>query len=267
MDGARSGCGNGSGLDNDGNRRLERGQPGHRSITRVPGGRLRRRPGDEHPAAGRERPGHRTDARVRADRHRRPRARTSCGSTRTCSTATRTSPTRSWATTTTTSRSACSPVRSPRTETPDDRASRSSATSTTSRTSTATPTQTLAFGAGYAQAEDRLFLMDVLRHYGEGTLARSSARRARSSRWTTTSCCCALHRGPGERAGRRVTEGVRRAGHTREVDDRRLRRGGERLRREATLDPRAAAGRLRRGGRCRPAAERGRRRTSSRSPD
>jgi acyl-homoserine lactone acylase PvdQ len=31
--------------------------------------------------------------------------------------------------------------------------------------------QALAFGAGYAQAEDRLFLMDVLRHYGEGTLA------------------------------------------------------------------------------------------------
>ena len=31
---------------------------------------------------------------------------------------------------------------------------------------------TLAFGAGYAQAEDRLFLMDVLRHYGEGTLAQ-----------------------------------------------------------------------------------------------
>ncbi|HEY2273108.1 MAG TPA: penicillin acylase family protein [Jatrophihabitantaceae bacterium] len=30
---------------------------------------------------------------------------------------------------------------------------------------------TLSFGAGYAQAEDRLFLMDVLRHYGEGTLA------------------------------------------------------------------------------------------------
>ncbi len=29
----------------------------------------------------------------------------------------------------------------------------------------------LAFGAGYAQAEDRLFLMDVLRHYGEGSLA------------------------------------------------------------------------------------------------
>ena len=32
--------------------------------------------------------------------------------------------------------------------------------------------QALAFGAGYAQAEDRLFLMDVLRHYGEGTLAQ-----------------------------------------------------------------------------------------------
>jgi acyl-homoserine lactone acylase PvdQ len=31
--------------------------------------------------------------------------------------------------------------------------------------------QGAAFGAGYAQAEDRLFLMDVLRHYGEGTLA------------------------------------------------------------------------------------------------
>ncbi|HKC26849.1 MAG TPA: penicillin acylase family protein [Jatrophihabitans sp.] len=30
---------------------------------------------------------------------------------------------------------------------------------------------TMAFGAGFAQAEDRLFLMDVLRHYGEGTLA------------------------------------------------------------------------------------------------
>ena len=29
----------------------------------------------------------------------------------------------------------------------------------------------MAFGAGYAQAEDRLFLMDVLRHYGEGTLS------------------------------------------------------------------------------------------------
>ncbi|MDQ2796603.1 MAG: penicillin acylase family protein, partial [Actinomycetota bacterium] len=31
--------------------------------------------------------------------------------------------------------------------------------------------QAAAFGAGYAQAEDRLFLMDVLRHYGSGTLA------------------------------------------------------------------------------------------------
>jgi len=31
--------------------------------------------------------------------------------------------------------------------------------------------QSMAFGAGYAQAEDRLFLMDVLRHYGSGTLA------------------------------------------------------------------------------------------------
>ncbi|HVU72437.1 MAG TPA: penicillin acylase family protein [Mycobacteriales bacterium] len=30
---------------------------------------------------------------------------------------------------------------------------------------------TMAFGAGYAQAEDRLFFMDVLRHYGEGTLS------------------------------------------------------------------------------------------------
>src|SRR5581483_7799745 len=28
-----------------------------------------------------------------------------------------------------------------------------------------------AFGAGYAQAEDRLFLMDVLRHYGAGDLS------------------------------------------------------------------------------------------------
>ncbi|NKQ57762.1 penicillin acylase family protein [Amycolatopsis sp. K13G38] len=30
----------------------------------------------------------------------------------------------------------------------------------------------LAFGAGYAQAEDRLFLMDVLRHYGAGSLSQ-----------------------------------------------------------------------------------------------
>ena len=30
----------------------------------------------------------------------------------------------------------------------------------------------MAFGAGYAQAEDRLFLMDVLRHYGEGTVSQ-----------------------------------------------------------------------------------------------
>jgi acyl-homoserine lactone acylase PvdQ len=29
----------------------------------------------------------------------------------------------------------------------------------------------MAYGAGYAQAEDRLFLMDVLRHYGAGTLS------------------------------------------------------------------------------------------------
>ena len=31
--------------------------------------------------------------------------------------------------------------------------------------------ESAAFGAGYAQAEDRLFMMDVLRHYGSGTLA------------------------------------------------------------------------------------------------
>jgi acyl-homoserine lactone acylase PvdQ len=34
-----------------------------------------------------------------------------------------------------------------------------------------TSDETMAFGAGFAQAEDRLFLMDVLRHYGSGTLA------------------------------------------------------------------------------------------------
>ncbi|MGZ4569681.1 MAG: penicillin acylase family protein [Blastococcus sp.] len=34
-----------------------------------------------------------------------------------------------------------------------------------------TSDQTMAFGAGFVQAEDRLFLMDVLRHYGSGTLA------------------------------------------------------------------------------------------------
>ena len=41
----------------------------------------------------------------------------------------------------------------------------------TSRTSTGSTPEAGAFGAGYAQAEDRLFLMDVLRHYGEGTLS------------------------------------------------------------------------------------------------
>ena len=50
----------------------------------------------------------------------------------------------------------------------------------------------LAFGAGYAQAQDRLFLMDVLRHYGGGNARPpSSAPPAPTSRWTTTSCCCA----------------------------------------------------------------------------
>src|SRR5215469_10478374 len=34
----------------------------------------------------------------------------------------------------------------------------------------------LAFGAGFAQAQDRLFLMDVLRHYGSGTLASCLGR-------------------------------------------------------------------------------------------
>ena len=34
-----------------------------------------------------------------------------------------------------------------------------------------TTDETMAYGAGYAQAEDRLFLMDTLRHYGEGTLS------------------------------------------------------------------------------------------------
>lgn len=34
-----------------------------------------------------------------------------------------------------------------------------------------TTDETMSFGAGYAQAEDRLFLMDTLRHYGEGTLS------------------------------------------------------------------------------------------------
>ena len=52
------------------------------------------------------------------------------------------------------------------------RASRSSATSSTaSRTSTATRATTSMFGAGYAGAQDRLFLMDVLRHTGRAQLS------------------------------------------------------------------------------------------------
>ena len=50
-------------------------------------------------------------------------------------------------------------------------ASRSTATSTTCPHIYGGTDHGAAFGAGYAQAEDRLFLMDVLRHYGEGTLA------------------------------------------------------------------------------------------------
>jgi acyl-homoserine lactone acylase PvdQ len=40
------------------------------------------------------------------------------------------------------------------------------------------------FGAGYAGAEDRLFLMDVLRHCAEGTLAAFAGGSASTARWT-----------------------------------------------------------------------------------
>ena len=43
------------------------------------------------------------------------------------------------------------------------------------------------FGAGYAGAQDRLFLMDVLRHTAKPNCPRSSAARPATERWTRSS--------------------------------------------------------------------------------
>ena len=43
------------------------------------------------------------------------------------------------------------------------------------------------FGAGYAGAEDRLFLMDVLRHTGAADCPRSRAAPKATARWTARS--------------------------------------------------------------------------------
>ena len=46
----------------------------------------------------------------------------------------------------------------------------------------------VAYGAGYAGTQDRMFLQDALRHAGDATLPRSSGPRRATSRWTPASC-------------------------------------------------------------------------------
>ncbi len=90
--------------------------------------------------------------------------------------------------------------------------------------------QTMAFGAGYAQAEDRLFLMDVLRHYGEGTLASFLGGSCEFEQmdhdqlllapYTPAQAQAQVDALPGEYGA---------AGHAGQVHDRQLRRRRERL--------------------------------------
>ena len=62
-----------------------------------------------------------------------------------------------------------------------------------------------AFGAGYAQAEDRLFLMDVLRHYGEGTLSSFIGPSCADEQMDHDQLLLApVHPGAGGRPGRRI---------------------------------------------------------------
>ena len=105
----------------------------------------------------------------------------------------------------------------------------------------------MAFGAGYAQAEDRLFLMDVLRHYGEGTLASFLGSSCDFEQMDHDQLLLRAYTpGAGAGPGRRAAQGVRRAGRDGEVDDRQLRRRRQRLRPRDPYQPRPAARRLRR---------------------
>ena len=76
----------------------------------------------------------------------------------------------------------------------------------------------MAFGAGYAQAEDRLFLMDVLRHYGAGTLASflGAVLRVRAD-GPRPAAARAVHPGAGDAQVDALPPGVRRAGRAGQV--------------------------------------------------
>ena len=92
--------------------------------------------------------------------------------------------------------------------------------------------ESMAFGAGYAQAEDRLFLMDVLRHYGSGIAGRVPRLLLRvRADGPRPAAAVRLHAGTGPGSGRRAAHGVRRARGDGEVAHRELRRRRQRLRR------------------------------------
>ena len=138
-------------------------------------------------------------------------ARTSCASTPTCSTALPRSPTRSSRSTSTTSRSGSGRRTSP--------APRRPATGVTIYRDThdvphiyGDTDPTAAFGAGYAQAEDRLFMMDVLRHYGAGTLASFLGASCEFEQMDHDQLLLAPYTpAQAQAAGRRPAEAVRRA--------------------------------------------------------
>ena len=100
--------------------------------------------------------------------------------------------------------------------------------------------QSMAFGAGFAQAEDRLFLMDVLRHYGAGTLASflGAVVRVRAD-GPRPAAARAVHAGPGAGPGRRPAPAstAPTARSPRAMIDA-VRRRRERLHRRRQADPR-----------------------------
>ena len=92
------------------------------------------------------------------------------------------------------------------------------------------------FGAGYAGAEDRLFLMDVLRHTGRAR-ARLVRRRLQPRDGPHAVGARALHRGRPPVADRRRAEHLRRGRRAggRDVND--YVAGHQRLHRRGQLDP------------------------------
>ena len=142
------------------------------AVARLPGQRLCRRTGDEHPAARRERPGeHDRPGAVRVERHRPPNSQDQLGKYDNLLYGHNGLADSGLSKYYNDESFGVRPADITRTEHPN-------ADVTIYRDKHDVPhiygntDQSAAFGAGYAQAEDRLFLMDVLRHYGEGTLAQ-----------------------------------------------------------------------------------------------